>query len=275
MMASVASIELPPLDLAMLCARMAGPTRAALAGMEVLERADSTNTRVMEAGHVPDGRFRVCLAEEQTAGRGRRGRTWVSPRGASLYLSLGIGLAPGECASQVLPLGLGVAVAETLRRYGSEGIGLKWPNDLYADGAKLGGILVESHRAGHGPGILVAGLGLNLRWTQAQGAAIDQAWTDLSRVTPGGLPDRHDLAAGLIEALWGNLGRSVTDGVDDLQGRYAALDILRGREVAVQTPDGRFVGHAQGIGPDGALRVRVDGLVCELTSAEASVRLLK
>jgi BirA family biotin operon repressor/biotin-[acetyl-CoA-carboxylase] ligase len=274
MMALAASIELAPLDLETLLDRMAGPTGAALAGIEVLDRVDSTNSRVMEAGHVPDGRFRVCLAEEQTAGRGRRGRTWISPRGASLYLSLGIGLAPGQPVSGALPLALGVAVAEALRRYGSEGIGLKWPNDLYAHGAKLGGILVESRRLGRGAGILVAGLGLNLHWSQAQGAAIDQASTDLSSITPRGLPDRNTLAGALIEALWEILGRRLSDGFDDLQDRYAALDILRDREIVVQAFDGRYAGHAQGISSDGALRVCVDGNVRELTSAEVSVRLL-
>lgn len=272
MTSPAAGIELTRLDLESLRERLPGPTRSAVDRIEVLDRIDSTNSRLMEAGPVPDGRFRVCVAEEQTAGRGRRGRSWVSPRGASLYLSLAVGLAPSEAVSGVLALALGVGVAETLQRYGAEGIGLKWPNDLCAHGAKLGGILVESRRGSDAPGLLVAGLGLNLCWTREQGASIDRAWTDLSSVTPAGLPDRNALAAAMIATLWGVVDRRASDGLDGLQGRYAAFDILRGREAVVQAADGQFAGRIQGLGPDGELCLRIGGRDRLFSSAEVSVR---
>lgn len=272
MRAPAAPTELIRLDPGSLRERLPGAVLSALDRIEVLDRVDSTNSRVMASGPVPSGRFRVCVAEEQTAGRGRRGRSWVSPPGASLYLSLAVGLAPREPVSATLTLALGVGVAETLQGYGARGIGLKWPNDLYAGGAKLGGILVESRRAGDAPGLLVAGLGLNLCWTQEQGANIGRAWTDLSSVTPAGLPDRNALAAAMIATLWGGLDRRASAGLDALQGRYAALDILRGREAVVHAPDGQYAGRVQGLGPDGELCLRIGGRDRLFTSAEVSVR---
>lgn len=273
MTALSSNTDLAPLDLETLRYHLPAATQAALAGLEVLDRVDSTNLRLMKCRDIAMGRFCACLAEEQTAGRGRHGRTWISPRGTSLCLSLGIRLEPMEGVPGALPLALGVAVAETLRGFGARGIALKWPNDIYARGAKLGGILVESRRGSRGPGILVAGLGLNLHWQSGEGAAIGQAWTDLSRITPRPLPERNALASALIAALWAVLDGRWSGALESLHTRYASLDLLSGREVVVEAPDGRYTGAVQGIGAGGALRVRIDGRDREFSSGDVSVRL--
>lgn len=265
---------LQPLDPGRLEAGLGARSRRALAGLEVLERVDSTNARLLRRSDIAPRRFIACLAEEQTAGRGRRGRAWVSPRGNSIYMSLARCLAPAEPMAGALSLMLGIGVVEALSRFGARGIGLKWPNDLVVGGRKLGGILVETRRAPGGRGVLVAGLGVNLRWRKAAGDGIDQPWSDLATVMPAGLPERNTLAAALIDAMWQVLERP-RSGLDaGVYARYAALDALSGRNVVVDTPMGRFSGPAQGIGPDGALRVRVGGRVREFLAAEVSVRAL-
>jgi BirA family biotin operon repressor/biotin-[acetyl-CoA-carboxylase] ligase len=261
-----------PLDRRLVIASLTASTRSALAGLQVLERVDSTNARLLRRDDLPTDRPTACLAEEQTAGRGRRGRPWISPPGGSLYMSLGIGLTPGERVAGTLSLELGIAVVETLNRLGAEGVGLKWPNDLYAAGAKLGGILVETRRRGGTGGVLVAGLGLNLCRHTAYGEGIDQSWTDLAAVAPSGLPERNGLAAALVDAMWTGLKRRGAIVSTGLAERFAALDVLSGRDVVLDTPSGRFTGSSQGIGSNGALRVGIDGGVREFTAAEVSVR---
>ncbi|NIQ54189.1 MAG: biotin--[acetyl-CoA-carboxylase] ligase, partial [Gammaproteobacteria bacterium] len=109
----------------------------------VLETVDSTNRYLLDAGAPAGSRLRACVAGAQTAGRGRRGRQWVSPPGANLYLSVSRTFAGGTDPVRGLSLAVGVAVAEALEGLGVTGLALKWPNDIQLAGRKLGGILVE------------------------------------------------------------------------------------------------------------------------------------
>jgi BirA family transcriptional regulator, biotin operon repressor / biotin---[acetyl-CoA-carboxylase] ligase len=134
---------------------------ARLGVLEVLAETDSTNARVLAAER-PVGELVACLAEYQSAGRGRRGRQWLSPPGAGICLSVGgrVPAAPSDYAA--LPTAVGVACAAALEALGVRGIGLKWPNDLLLDGGKLGGILIELRGESQGPATVAVGLGLNI-----------------------------------------------------------------------------------------------------------------
>ena len=115
----------------------------------------------------------VCFAEHQSAGKGRRGRQWVSPFGSNIYMSIlwrfqqdGIACTAG------LSLAVGVAVIRALKTYGFNEVGLKWPNDIYCQGKKLGGILIEVSGEADGPCAVIIGLGLNLFLPEIQGQTI-------------------------------------------------------------------------------------------------------
>lgn len=186
----------------------------------------------------------AVVAEEQTAGRGSRGRTWASPPGG-LWVSV---LArPASAGLELLSLRAGLAVAELLDRQGAAArLELKWPNDLMLDDRKTGGILCEARWQGAGLAWVVIGLGLNV--TNAPPPALGAGTTHLARALPGLTPEA--LAEPVVAAL-----RAVDAAAGPLtdaeRARYATRDWLRGR--ALEAP---VAGAAAGIAADGALLVR-------------------
>jgi len=242
------------LDAATIAAGLAPATRVRLRDVEVVDAIDSTNAELARRG-VPR---LALLAESQTAGRGRRGKAWASPPGANLHLSLSWPLPP----QPGLSLAIGVACAEALR---DARVQVKWPNDLVADGSKLGGLLIEA--AG---GLAVIGFGLNVRMPPAAAPSIDQPWTDLAAL--GLAQPRNALAARLLDALVAALLEFQAQGLAAFEARWALLDALAGARVRVLDGAAAVHGVARGIAPDGALRVAVDGVERRFHSAEVSVR---
>ncbi|WP_137891673.1 biotin--[acetyl-CoA-carboxylase] ligase [Ramlibacter sp. 2FC] len=226
--------------------------------VEILPELDSTNSELMRRARA--GRLEPVLlvAEAQTAGRGRLGRDWQSTSGDSLTFSLGLPLAPVDWSG--LSLAVGVAVAESLHPE----IGLKWPNDLWWQDRKLGGILIETTSLGV-QRYAVIGVGLNIAPRAAAGLSTPPAWLQAIAPeldAPGAL---GRLAAPLVQAVqaFERLGFA------PFQARFNARDMLQGRPVTLS--DGTR-GQALGVGQDGALRVQTAQGLQEITSAEVSVR---
>ncbi len=250
---------------------LAPATARALAQLDIAWSVDSTNATLLR-DDAPATGTRVLLAERQTAGRGRRGRGWASPLAANLYLSCSRRFGSGLARLGGLSLAAGVAVAETLRALGAEDVALKWPNDVVADGRKLGGLLVEGSGEPAGAARAVVGLGLNVRMPAAGAAAIDQPWTDLAALLPS-LPARDAITAALLDRLLPAFALFDTEGLAPFLPRYAALDALRGRAVWVHAGDGtRTAAVALGIAEDGALRVETDGAERRVHAGETNIR---
>ena len=246
-----------------------------LAGLDVAWSVDSTSTRLLEKPAPMAGAL-VLLAERQTAGRGRRGRTWASPLAAHLYLSLARQFSGGLGRLGGLSLVAGVAAAEALHGLGFEDVRLKWPNDLVVrdrDGLrKLGGLLVEGGGEHAGPVRAVLGIGLNVRMPAAAAAAIDQPWCDLAGLGPA--PSRNAIAAALLSQLLPALDSFDRGGLAAFLPRYARFDALSGQRVRLHLVDGESDALALGLADDGALRVRLDdGTVRLLHSGEVSIRM--
>jgi BirA family biotin operon repressor/biotin-[acetyl-CoA-carboxylase] ligase len=259
------------LDADALRSALSPAARAELASLDVLFETDSTNAEALRAPPPPRG-TRVLLAERQTAGRGRRGRAWASPLGAHVYVSLSRRFDGGIAALQGLSLAVGIAIAQALHARGFRSVGLKWPNDLLADGRKLGGILVEVGGDAAGPMHAVVGVGLNIAMPPAAAAAIDQPWTDLASVA-GTPASRHDVAVALLDALLPLLAAFERDGAGPLLAQWPRFDALAGQPVRVHEGGRTHDGIALGIAADGALRVRGDDGVERLVHAgEASLR---
>lgn len=246
------------------------PLRKQLADLEVAWSVDSTNSELLRRD-TPARGVAALLAEQQTGGRGRRGRPWTSPVAANLYLSLARQFSGGLARLGGLSLVAGIAAAEALNAAGYEGIGLKWPNDLLVGARKLGGILVEGGGEHGGPVRAVLGIGINVRMPLAFAARIDQPWIDLAEM-PGQGPGRNQLASALLEHLLPALDRFDRDGLSPFLERFAALDILAGREIAVHDAQGARHGLAGGIAADGALRMRVGEQWRLVHAGEVSVR---
>ena len=271
------------LDAAAILAQLPAGARSQLADLEIVWSLDSTNSELLRRPPPATGCL-ALLAERQTGGRGRRGRAWASPLAAHLYLSLTRSFSGGLARLGGLSLVAGVAAAEALQAFGIEGVRLKWPNDLVvAEGAagrardrgglrKLGGLLVEGGGELGGPARAVVGLGLNVRMPAAFAAQIGQPWIDLATLC-GQAPSRNALAAAVLARLLPAFEAFDRDGLEPFLPRYAALDALAGRTVTVQLHDSERHGIALGIGPDGALRMRLhDGGECAFHSGEVSVR---
>ena len=262
-----------PLELlepAAIRAALPAAVAAGLSDLEVAWTIGSTNTELLKRA-VPEQGVAVLLAERQTGGRGRRGREWTSPLAAHIYLSLSRGFAGGLARLAGLSLAIGVAAAEALRGLGYSQVGLKWPNDLLADGCKLGGLLVEGGGEMAGPARAVIGLGLNVRMPEAFAAGIGQAWTDLEHLA-GQPVSRNQVVAALLTALLPALDLFEAEGLAPFLPRYAALDLLAGREVRVEEAGIHHHGIARGLATDGALQVEMNGEIRQFHAGEVSVR---
>lgn len=258
------------LDAAHIRGRLSPEHAGRLHALSVLEQVDSTNTWL--AQHAPKVPA-VCLAERQTAGRGRRGRPWVSPYAANLYLSLGWqfdDLPPGFSA---LAMVAAVAVVRALRLLGLEGARIKWPNDLYASGKKLAGILVDLQGETPTRVRTVIGIGLNVRMPAAARNGIDQAWTDLASEMAGRVPGRNALAAAVIEALMPVLDQFAAEGFAAFADEWRALDLVAGHKVELHQHNGVTAGTAMGVDADGALLLHTAEGTRRYVSGDVSLRL--
>lgn len=212
------------------------------------------------------------MAETQTAGRGRRGRGWLSPPALNIYLSYLKRFDRGFAPLAGLSLAVGVALMETLETLGVRGAGLKWPNDVLADGAKLAGVLVELAGEVQGPCAAVIGIGINVRLPEALAARAGQPVTDVARLCGGHPPGRNRLAAELIARLGEVLERFERDGFPAVAADYARHDLLAGQPVWLSDAQGRHAATACGVDERGALRVRDARGERSVDSADISVR---
>ncbi len=231
--------------------------------VEVLGTTDSTNAWVAARPRAP----LLCLAEHQSAGRGRRGRSWSSPFGQNLYLSLGWELPQWPEKLSALGLVLGVVLAEALRERGVPAQ-LKWPNDLYLNGRKCGGLLIEQRGEAQGACQLVIGLGLNVAM-RAQ-TDIDQPWTSLAR--EGFTHSRNALAIALTNAM-----STTLDGLDNARisgtlARFQELDLYHGQPVSLQEGATLIRGRSAGLDDWGRLQLETDAGLQHYSVGDVSLR---
>jgi BirA family biotin operon repressor/biotin-[acetyl-CoA-carboxylase] ligase len=246
-------------------------SRALLAGLELHSQLDSTNTHLSgRAASLPSGY--ACLAEHQTSGRGRRGRSWVSPYAASVYLSLLWRFTISPAVLSGLGLVSGVAVARALRQAGLQDLGLKWPNDVIWQGRKLAGTLLEMTGESYGPISVVIGIGLNVRMPATAGKLIDQAWVDVETAL-GRSMSRNILAGLLLHQLLLALQQFQAKGLAPFIQEWQQWDIVTGKTIRLQLPNETLTGIAKGIDHNGALLVQSRGTISSHMAGEVSVRL--
>lgn len=235
---------------------------------EIFHSIESTNSYLLaesDHGH-------VCMAERQLAGRGRRGRNWVSPFARNIYLSVSWTFQGGAQALEGLSLAVGVAVAEAIASQGVDGVQLKWPNDVLHQGRKLGGILLEMSGDVSGECQLVLGIGLNVDMPEERSEDIEQAWVDLKQL--GFKGSRNELAAAMLERILPMLESYGQGGFAQYRDRWQSLDAFYGQSVYVSSAKQRTEGVANGVAENGALRLLVDDVEQHFSGGEVSLRLL-
>jgi BirA family biotin operon repressor/biotin-[acetyl-CoA-carboxylase] ligase len=217
-----------------------------------LPQVDSTNSEVLRLAADPAvAQGTVVVADTQTAGRGRWGRTWVSEPGKSLTFSI---LLRPEARPELITTCVGVAVTEAIREVTGTDAGLKWPNDVIVEGRKLAGILVESQSGASGVTTAVAGIGINLEMPAGDAAALATSVTAIAASEP---PAAHEVLAAVLswlEPLYLSLASDI--GATQIVNRASELSTVLGKEVTVSFADGRSAtGIATSLDPDGALIV--------------------
>jgi BirA family biotin operon repressor/biotin-[acetyl-CoA-carboxylase] ligase len=225
--------------------------------LEVLPLVDSTNSRLMAAAdRLPVGA--VCIAEQQSAGRGRRGRAWVSPFARNLYFSVLWRFDGGAAELEGLSLAVGVCIADALESLGLSGVTLKWPNDVLADNKKLAGILLEMSGDPAGACHLVVGVGINVEMSQASAAEIDQPWVDVASLAQRqGLAQisRNELCACVLTKLAALLSQYSAQGFAHWRERWMARAAFLGEPVKLLTATQETHGTFIGVDNSGALRL--------------------
>ncbi|GAA3901439.1 MULTISPECIES: bifunctional biotin--[acetyl-CoA-carboxylase] ligase/biotin operon repressor BirA [Gibbsiella] len=233
----------------------------------VLPVVDSTNQYLLDRiAELQSGD--ACVAEYQQAGRGRRGRRWVSPFGANLYLSMFWRLEQGPAAAIGLSLVIGIVMAETLQRLGAENVRVKWPNDLYLNDRKLAGILVELTGKTGDAAQLVIGAGINLAMRDTH--TIDQGWINLQEA--GIDIDRNELTATLLNELRRTLPQFEQQGLAPFVARWRQLDNFIDRPVKLLIGEQQIFGIARGIDQQGALLLEQEGVIKPFIGGEISLR---
>jgi len=222
--------------------------------------------RLAEAG-APEGT--LVIAERQTSGRGRMGRSWLSPKGKGLWMSLVLRPdMPVFCTPQ-LTLLIAVALCRSLRRQTGLDIGIKWPNDLLVNGRKISGILLESSAEEERLRHVIAGVGIsvNLGPDDYPPELLPKA---VSLMMAAGRPfDRTETAALFLESLEELYGIYLKDGFEPIRLLWEDCSVSLGKAAVLKTPQGTIEGVPVGLAPSGALRVRTaDGTERSIISAE-------
>lgn len=245
-----------------------------LRNLELLFEVDSTNTRLLARAPPPAGCADACLSELQHAGRGRRGRRWISPFGAGIALSLGWTFGDAPRTLPALSLAVGVAVSRALARAGAQGITLKWPNDIWFHDRKIGGVLLELRAEASGPAYVVIGVGINVSLTAEARREIEASGVQVAAVADActQAPSRNWVAGTLLDELLSMLGEFEREGFAAFRDAWTALDALNGRPARVLTGNAVISGIARGVDQDGALLLETGGRVQRFVSGEASLR---
>ena len=211
-----------------------------------LSEIDSTNRYLIDEARAGAETGLVVVADHQTAGRGRLGRTWVAPTGASLLVSVLLRPTVSPERRHVLVMAAGLAMAEAVEAETGVVAGLKWPNDLLVGDRKLAGILAEA--AGDA---LVVGIGVNIEWHEVPADLVSLA---TACNLEGGRPTTR---AAVLDTFLGRYTERLDD-LDETRVAYETRLLTLGRRVRVEQPNGVLTGAAIGVDPDGRLRLRTD-----------------
>ncbi|MEO7935133.1 MAG: biotin--[acetyl-CoA-carboxylase] ligase [Dokdonella sp.] len=239
--------------------------------IDVRWQIDSTNSEMLRLAPSHNGNLAACFSELQSAGRGRRGRSWHMPLGGGLAFSILRRFESSMAALAGLSLAVGIGVVRGLADLGIAGSRIKWPNDIQAQDRKLAGILIELGGDSLGPCHAVIGIGINVHLDAQASECIDQPWIDLASISTQSL-DRNQLAGRVLGSVLDVLDQFAASGFAPLVDEFALFDALMGRQVRILHGRDQREGTAAGVDQSGRLRVRTaDGEIL-VDSGEVSVR---
>ena len=208
----------------------------------------------------------VCVAEQQTQGRGRYGHQWVSPLAANLYLSMSWPLQDWNEKYETLSLWLLLAIADLLEKQGCAEIQLKWPNDVCVRGKKLAGILIE-RKAGHTKNNLIIGVGINVAMSLNNDVEIETPWVDLISVSKDWQLSRNELAAKVISVFYQAISKLEENRLGDLNSIWSRYDMLLNKKIEFLDQEIKRTAYVKGIDEFGKIILDTGGELEHLHSA--------
>ena len=264
------------LDRKVLLGGLSASQREKISELELKLTVDSTNTYALRRAQkgeldLANGRAFVCLAEQQTAGKGRRGREWLSPFGSNVCLTMVREFELGAAGLEGLSLVVGLALVRALRQIGALDLGVKWPNDVLWKNKKLAGILLEMTGDVSGVCQVVIGIGLNVRVDPLGMDGVNQPWTDLSNICPS-LPSRSHLVVRVLGELMGVLTEFEECGFAGFMDEWNERDALKGLPVDLISSSGSIRGVASGVNSSGALLLATSDGLQSFYGGEVSLR---
>ena len=219
--------------------------------IQIFDEIDSTNSeslRQLQAGNIEN---RVIVANSQTAGRGRRGRQWLSPKNAGIYLSVTRRFSTEANKLQALSLLTAISVVDALQKFGAQGLQVKWPNDVLFEKRKLAGILLEMQRKENSC-FVVFGIGVNIELSADLLDSIDREVTDLNSIINE--PPSHEiLLAGLLNKLCQSLEKYEGSGFSSFKERWNDLDCYRMNDIEIKNGKRWLIGKSLGVNSVGSL----------------------
>jgi len=241
--------------------------------IDVVDETGSTNQDLMAcAPTINASKKRVLIAEKQNAGRGTKGRSWISIPGGSITFSIAYTLDRETTSLNISPLSLvaGLAVIHALKELGSRNITLKWPNDLMYRDSKIGGILVEANRKSDRVGVVI-GIGLNVHLPQLLMDVLDQPVADLQ--SSGMSLDRNLIIAKILIKVDGMVSSFLAHGFSRFRGEYDAVHRFQDCLIHLRVPDNELIsGKVAGVGDSGELILDVAGTKRAFLSGEVQIQ---
>lgn len=254
---------------------LSAEAKSLIATLEIHDYLDSTNRYLTDKAQQPFKNAVVCFAEYQSAGKGRKGREWVSTFGSNIYLSILWQFKNGYETINGLSLAVGVAVIDALQTCGIKGLGLKWPNDIYWQNKKLGGILIEVSGGGGNSCHAVIGLGLNFYISADKAQAITQNWVALDTIMPNATAIRNRCASMLLNKLLPTIAHFQQTALASYVQAWQKLDCMYGKNVTVYQGTQLFSGVVQGVDARGLLLLKDNnGAIKKFASGEVSFQSL-
>lgn len=247
--------------------------RVLVGGLDVLDEVDSTSAEMARTMDFGSSHYRVCLAEKQTAGRGRRGRAWIASPYRDLMMSVGVEYPQWPAQLPALGLVTALSIVDALEGLGIQELAVKWPNDVVCADRKLCGVLLDVTGETHGACRVIVGIGINVSMKDDLGRSIDQRWVDLDAIA-GRSQDRNTVAAEVLNVLLPVFESFPETGFAGYRSEWRRRDALHGRRIVVRSADGKSVeGEAAGVDGFGRLQVMdARGQAHAFTQGDVNVR---
>ena len=274
MSTTISKKHIQPLEVETIATLLANKGLNGISDIQVFSSLASTNDYLLENQSACD-QVAVCLAEQQTQGRGRYGHRWNSPAGVNVYLSLAWPTQDLQKQYDVLSLWLLLAIAEVLARYDISNVQLKWPNDICVENKKLAGVLLErkisqsiDQTVNRTKSNLVIGVGLNVAMSQAEPVELQNPWIDLLMINPNWNISRNEIAADLISSFYKTIDHFEQGKLESLAYKWTNYDMLMDKQIEYLENGKSSQGRVIGIEDSGNLVLNRNGKQMSLHSSQ-------